>query len=335
MNVGQGDAAVLISPGGQVVLLDNGVKNNCHKSLSYLQQLGITKIDYHIATHYHDDHIGCTAEVLQEFPLQRDAIDRGGSYHSATYQRYLSAVGSHRKTATSGMTITLDSSSANPVKIEVVALNGNGVETTNENDLSVVTVIRFGNFDAEIGGDLSGYKIGDYEDIETSVAPKVGQIEVYKVHHHGSRYSSNTTWLSLTRPIIGIISVGATNRHRHPTQECLERLHNAGVKTYWTEIGNGADPEPGYDVVGENIVVEIAPGSNSFTVTYSGAMVDRYPVWGASETPAEAIPIYAWSKKSNVYHYSGCRYVANISPLNLERGNSPPAGKTLHEGCPK
>lgn len=36
MAVGQGDGAVLISPLGEVVLFDNGVRNQCDKPLSYL-----------------------------------------------------------------------------------------------------------------------------------------------------------------------------------------------------------------------------------------------------------------------------------------------------------
>ena len=58
IDVGQGDGAVLISPLGQVVLFDNGVLNQCQKPVAFLQALGITKIDYHIASHYHSDHIG-------------------------------------------------------------------------------------------------------------------------------------------------------------------------------------------------------------------------------------------------------------------------------------
>ena len=332
MAVGQGDGAVLISPQGEVVLFDNGVRNKCDRPVSYLQQLGVTQIDYHIASHYHDDHIGCTKEVLAEFPLEDSAIDRGGKYHTGTYDKYVIAVGDKREAANAGMRITLDSSSSNPVVIEIVALNGAGVETKNENDLSVVAVVRFGDFDAEIGGDLSGYKNSSYEDIESRVAPDVGQIEVYKVHHHGSRYSTNDAWLTVTRPMIGIISAGAGNKHYHPTDECMERLHVAGVRTYWTEIGNGAEPEPGLDAVGGNIVVEVEPGSHSFTVTHSGGMVDTYPVWGAAPVSA---PAYAWSKKSKVYHHANCSYVANISPHNLERGDSPPEGQRLHKGCPK
>src|SRR5262249_15523400 len=158
---------------------------------------------------------------------------------------------------TPNASFSLDSGSANPVKIEIVAVNGNGVATTNENDLSVVAVVRYGNFDAVIGGDLSGFKTYSYEHIETSVGPKISQVEVYKVNHHGSRYSSNDNWLTTIKPRVGIISTGVGNDYGHPTQECLERLHAAGVRTYWTEMGQGAEPEPELDTVGKNIIVEV------------------------------------------------------------------------------
>jgi beta-lactamase superfamily II metal-dependent hydrolase len=350
MDVGQGDGALLISPQGQTVLFDNGKRGKCDLPVSYLEQLGVTKIDYMIASHYHDDHIGCTEQVLGEFPLQVRAYDRGGTYSSATFNTYVSTVDGKRETATAGKVITLDQGSANPVTIQFVALNastagGQIVSTTNENDLSVVAVVHFGKFDAVMGGDLSGYKTDSYEDIETSVAPKIGQVEVYKVNHHGSRYSSNDGWLATLKPKVGIISTGVGNDYEHPTQECLERLHAAGIKTYWTETGAGVAPEPGYDTVGKNIVVETAPGSATFTVTYNFQSVDTYPLWDA---PPGVVPTgdvstggpdttagFAWSKNSSIYHYAGCKYVQNINPANLERGANPPPGKTLHAGCPK
>jgi beta-lactamase superfamily II metal-dependent hydrolase len=342
MDVGQGDGAVLISPGGEVVLFDDGKAGNCDKPVSYLEQLGIKHIDYHVASHYHADHIGCISQVLAEFPLAKDAIDRGYDYRSPEYTAYISAIGSHRKTATPGLTITLDQASPNPVTIEVVAINGNGIKTTNENDLSVVAVVRYGNFRAEFGGDLSGYDTGTYKDIETSVAPKVGHIDVYKVHHHCSRYSTTENWLSATTPQIGIVSAGDGNRYGHPTEECLDSLHHAGVKTYWTEGGNGAEPEAGLDIVGGNIVVEVPSDTKTLTVTYQGTRHDTYQVAAFAAVPPPAggasaakEAVYAWSKKATVYHYANCRYVANISPENLDQGPTPPQGKTLHKGCPR
>src|SRR5213592_3335347 len=109
MDVGQGDGAVLISPQGEIVLFDDGVRNNCDLPVSYLQQLGIDHIDYHILSHYHADHLGCAAQVFAEFPLRKDALDRGFSYPSQAYTSYLSAIGSHRVSVTGpGRQIVLD-----------------------------------------------------------------------------------------------------------------------------------------------------------------------------------------------------------------------------------
>jgi beta-lactamase superfamily II metal-dependent hydrolase len=331
IDVGQGDGAVLISPRGQVVVFDAGEdmkRHDCTRPASYLDQLGIKHIDYLFVSHYHFDHIGCIPAVLGQFPLLNDAFDRGNSYPGATYTSYVTAVGSHRKTAAIGDTLTLDKNSQNPVLITVVAVDGKSqhgtVQTSNENDLSLAAVISFGSFKEEIGGDLSGDNTQMYQDVETPVAPDVGKINVYKVHH----------------PAVGIISAGDGNDYGHPTADCLERLHTHNVRTYWTETGNGGEPEPGLDVVGGNIIVEVAPNAPTFTVTYGGSHVDAYSTAGTNSSPsttgpAATTPKYAWSKKSSHYHVATCRYVQNIAADNLEKGDSPPLGKTLQRNCPE
>lgn len=335
MSVGQGDGALLISPLGETVLFDSGDRGQSDKPISYLQQLGITKIDYHIASHYHDDHIGSVVEVLDAFPLQKKAYDRGGFYKSKVFTNYMNFVGSKRTTAIEGSSITLDAGSDSPVKIRIVALNGNGVTgAKDENDLSLVCLVQFGQFDAVFGGDLSGKKTSSYKDIETSVAPKVGQVEVYKVNHHGSDHSSNQNWLDTLKPKIGVISCGPNN-YPLPTASCLQRLHSVSMVTYWTDLGGGAVmPVAGRDKIGGNIIVEIAPSDTTFTVTYFGNSVDTHEVWN----PIPAIGgtgQFAWSKRSSVYHFSNCTYVSNISSSNLETGTTMPAHKQLHSGCPK
>jgi beta-lactamase superfamily II metal-dependent hydrolase len=348
MDVGQGDGAVLISPGGQVVLFDVGEdmkKRDCTKPVSYLDQLGIKHIDYLYVSHYHFDHIGCIPAVLDQFQLQGDAYDRGGKYPGTTYTNYVNAVGSHRKAAAIGDAITLDKNSPNPVVITVVAVDGKSrsgvVQTSNENDLSLSVVVSFGTFREEIGGDLSGDNTQMYQDVETPVAADVGRINVYKVHHHCSSHSTNDAWMAATQPAVGVISTGDGNDYGHPTADCLERLHKHNVRTYWTETGNGGEPESGIDVVGGNIVVEVGPTAGTFMVTFGGSHVDTYPLTGSNASvptntpPAASTPVYAWSKNSTHYHFANCKYVQNISPDNLQRGTSPPSGKTLHKDCPK
>lgn len=291
MDVGQGDSAVLVSPRGEIVMFDNGKRGRCELSVNYLQQLGIKHVDYMIASHYHDDHIGCTREVLEKFPLTKVAYDRGHDYNTATYRNYVIAVGDKRATVVEGMAIKLDAASSMPVYVVIVAANGNGIATTNENDLSVVAVVHFGRFDAVFGGDLSGMKSSSYEDIETAVAPKVGEVEVYKVNHHGSRYSSNPTWLQIIKPVIAVISTGDGNRYGHPTAECLDRLHAARIRrVYWTERGAGPDPDPKLDAVANGaIVVDVPSTTASFNVTYAGN-TDRYPTWPSKAWQFQSLP---------------------------------------------
>src|SRR5215471_4953174 len=257
VDVGQGDGAVLISPKGEVVLFDMGEdmkRKECQTAVAYLDQLGIRKIDYLFVSHYHFDHIGCIPAVLKKFPLQKNAYDRGQSYNGTTYDDYVAAVGNQRKTATVGMTLQLDQASGNPVTLKVVTLNGQSahghVTTSNENDLSLSVLVSFGSFREEIGGDLSGDNTNMYQDVETPVAKDVGPIDVYKVHHHCSSHSTNDAWLEATKPTIGVISTGDRNAYGHPAEDCLTRLHQAGLqKVYWTERGAGGEPEADIDVI--------------------------------------------------------------------------------------
>jgi len=339
MDVGQGDGAVLVTPNGKVILFDAGIDkdvDSCDKPKSYLDQLGITQIDAIVVSHYHSDHIGCIPEILEGRTLAGPVYDRGKSYDTATFRRYLAAVKTQRQTVALGTPIKFDED-ATPVIVSVIAVNGAGVPTTNENDLSVSVRIAFGAFRAEIGGDLSGEDTGDYQDIETVVAADAGPLDVYKVHHHCSKYSTNDAWLQVTRPTIGIVSTGNLNGYGHPAQSCLDRLHHYGTKTYWTERGNGGTPTAGQDTIAKNIIVEVTPGSANFTARY-GTTTEPYALKDTSTVvPAGPQPnSFAWSKRSGakVYHFSSCDWVKNINPENLERGTTPPAGKTLHPDCP-
>jgi len=132
-----------------------------------------------------------------------------------------------------------------------------------------VLKVSYGAFDEVIGGDLTG---DGSTDVETTVGPEVGDVEVYKVHHHGSAFSTNDNWLDATTPEVGIIQVGNGNSYGHPTAAALGRLHAHGVKTYWTETGAGATPDPTWDkVANETIVVQADPGtSDSYTVSGPG-----------------------------------------------------------------
>jgi competence protein ComEC len=349
VDVGQADGAVVITPGGKVILFEVGQdmkRKDCVRPVSYLEQLGVKQIDALFVSHYHSDHIGCISDVLKQFPLKGPAYDRGGSYQTVEYANYVAAVGAHRKTARVGDVFKFDGS-PDQVVISVFEVSGKSqdadVSTDNENDLSLATILSYGQFREEISGDLSGDNTSDYKDVETPVAAQVGRIDVYKVHHHCSTHSTNAEWVSETSPTVAVISVGNGNSYKHPGQKCLDRLRadKALKKVFWTERGNGGEPKSGIDVVGGNIQIDVAKGGRTYTVTASGA-TDTYqsaaaPIEkGLTATPASTPgPTgYAWSKKAAIYHHDDCAYVLNISPSNLEKSDTPPLGKRLHKGCP-
>ena len=292
LDVGQGDGAAIISPLGQVVLIDEGPSGVTtamgQTVVQQLQALGVTHVDYHFASHYHSDHVGNLAAIKSAGITVGYGWDRGGSYSSSAYTSYANALGSTRRTMVKNQVILLDSLSAHPVVIKCVDLAGAGTSTTDENTLSMVLRVTYGEFDETFGGDLPGANSGSYKDIETTVGPEAGPVEVYKVHHHGSATSSFTNWLNATGPKIGVISLGNGNSYGHPTSAALGRLHSAGVRTYWTETGTGVAPLAGWDKVSNSQVIISAtwqPGGvdtvrgNGFadTFTNSGGVGDVVP----------------------------------------------------------
>jgi hypothetical protein len=115
----------------------------------------------------------------------------------------------------------------------------------NNNARSIVLNINYKGFDYLSGGDLTG--TGHHPDVETPLGDALAglgiRIDVYKVHHHGSRSSSNLRFLGKIMPEFATISVGADNPYGHPTQAVLNRLNHPEVgvrRIFLTERGCGA-----------------------------------------------------------------------------------------------
>jgi len=287
IDVGQADGALIISPQGQTALVDDGSYSNCAPFVNYVKGLGITSIDYHFASHYHSDHIGCLDDLLaSSVVLNIAGYDRGYSYTTTMYQAYVTALGSKRQTMAKNQVVTLDAGSANPVYIKCVDLNGAGVYSvtgSDENPKTMVLKITYGNFSEVMGGDLTASP-----SVEPTVGPEVGDVEVYKVHHHGSATSTYDAWLNATTPEVAVVSLGNGNSYGHPTAAVMTRLHNHNVKTYWTETGTGATPVPGWDKVGGTIIIEANPQPGAAYTVRGNGFVDTYYNHGQADiTPPQ------------------------------------------------
>ena len=298
IDVGQGDATLIRSSSGQTLLFDGGDNGKGNSVVNpYLASLGIAELTYMAASHYHADHLGGLDEVYNGTGVALACYDRGWGYTTQTYQTYAATVASLRQVVTDGQVIDLGEG----VSVRCVTLNGNGVVVSpfsqpphDENDLCIGLVVSCGAFDFLVAGDLGGTNSGGYADIETSLGPEVGEIEVYRVDHHGSRYSSNASYLSALSPEVAVISVG-TNSYGHPHQEVINRLVAAGSYIYQTEAGSGGTiPSGSGRVVGSHVVIE-TDGYTAYTVAgdvyaLSAMSVDVPPASGPGAVLLEVGP---------------------------------------------
>ncbi len=142
-----------------------------------------------------------------------------------------------------------------------------------ENDYSLGLKITLGDFEMFTAGDLSGRNVlrqygsnkESYNDMESRIAKEVGEVEVYRVDHHGSRFSSNACFLQVLAPMVSVISSG-DNSYGHPDPEIYKRLKSYGD----VRITGGADRRVRdvvqQDIVGDDVEVLVAPDGKRFWV---------------------------------------------------------------------
>jgi beta-lactamase superfamily II metal-dependent hydrolase len=89
------------------------------------------------------------------------------------------------------------------------------------NDNSIVLKLTYGNFSILLTGD-----IGEIPEERLVNNTNIKDIDILKVAHHGSKYSSTKEFLHSINPQIAVILVGDNNRYGHPHLETLEKLNN-------------------------------------------------------------------------------------------------------------
>jgi len=249
INIGHGDCTLIISPSGTTMMIDAGPPYMASKShlCDYLDSLDIDTLDYFIATHYDYNQVGGIDTLLKDGIVIDTLYDRGWWYCMDFYRdTYDKIVEDFRHTVGDDQIIDLGGGAV----ARMVCVNGNGLlnepyvdrdcdgGSNDENDFSIGLVVDYLDFEFFVGGDLPGYTDGGYRDIETSVAPEIGDIEVYQVNQHGSSHSTNPFFLETLNPEVSVLSVG--NNATLPDPEVVARL--LAVSTlYQTQDNDGND----------------------------------------------------------------------------------------------
>src|SRR5688500_13265022 len=193
INVGQGDSTLVVGPTGRTLLIDGGDNGmGTDRVIKTLQERSITGLDYVVATHPHADHIGGLDEVLTLSDATGGVWDNGDSANTQAFDRYSDAAAmttGGRHTIQPGHVFDLgDGATATCYAANGVMIDGWEVyDATSTNDRSVVLVIEWGAFREVIAGDLGGYDTETIADVESSLGFLIGDVDVLKASHHGSR----------------------------------------------------------------------------------------------------------------------------------------------------
>ena len=224
LDVGQGDSILIHAPNGQVMLIDGGrsIQLANQEILPQINAWGARQVDVLVVTHPDADHISGLVGVLENFPVKLAALT-GDQHTTQIYERLLTDLrdkGVKGLQVRTGTTIPFDSA----VQLEVLSPDDDFVNHDNTNDGSIVLQLTYGQ--------TSFLFMGDAEmSVNQAILQRGAEVRatVLKLGHHGSRTSTDASWLQAVQPQWGIISAGAGNSYGHPHPEVIAALDQLGI----------------------------------------------------------------------------------------------------------
>ncbi|MGH9822529.1 MAG: ComEC/Rec2 family competence protein, partial [Blastocatellia bacterium] len=194
----------------------------------FLWSRGLRRIDYLLATHAHEDHIGGMEDVLRDFKVGELLV--GHEPQSSADFRHLEQWARMDRTPmeslSAGRHLEFDG-----VTVDVLwpPAPQPDEEVKSGNNESVVIRLVYGSVSFLMTGDI------ETPAEQELVAQGVDlHADVLKVAHHGSKTSSTEDFVSAVKPKYAIISVGRRSRFGHPNQEVLDRYRAHGIDLLWT-----------------------------------------------------------------------------------------------------
>lgn len=235
LDVGQGDAIHITTPGRKHILIDAGRWSPAGNSgervlIPYFEDRNIEKLDALVITHPHADHIGGIPLLLERMEIAR-VFKNSQPYYSKLYLGIEESLREKKipvHSIKAGEMISLDPS----IRIFIVGPVDSSYRDRNPNNHSVALKLVYGNTSFLFSGDAE-------ERQERAMANRYGDFlksDVYKAGHHGSNTSSTYPFISYVDPQLTVTSLGFTNQFGHPGIAAINRIHGAGSSQHFTSL---------------------------------------------------------------------------------------------------
>lgn len=225
LDVGQGDAAIILCD-GESMIIDGGPSDASSFIYSYIRNtLELDFVDYVIATHPHEDHVGGIAAVLNAVPVDlilSPVLEWNTNVFDAVV-RYADLQGAPMVLPDTGDVLHLGGAT--------VTILHCWPEAWSTNDMSICLRIDYGETSFIFTGDAE--YMAEYMMMDSGLPLSA---DVLKVGHHGSATSSTMEFLRAVDPTYAVISCGKGNSYGHPHESTLEALKSLDAQLYRTDL---------------------------------------------------------------------------------------------------
>lgn len=297
IDVGQGDSE-LIQVDGKNILIDAGCNDN--KSLNYLKSIGVKNLDYIIATHPHEDHIGGMTSVINNFNIKEFYAPKV-THTTKTFENMVKALQSKGVKITAptvGDTLTIGNAT-----LQFLAPNSSKYEDLN--NYSIVTRLKYGNKSFIFTGDAESLSEGEILAKQLDISG-----DVLKLGHHGSHSSTSQAFLDKVNPKYAMVSCGKDNDYGHPHKETIDKLNAKNIKTFRTDISGTIIATSNGDDISFNVNTNKTNTGTANTTNDNKPDTKSNTVWIANKT-------------AKVYHSSkDCSNMKNPTQISLEDAQS-------------
>lgn len=260
LDVGQGDASLIRTPTGKMLLIDGGGTIQFGQQeewkqrrdpfevgkkvlLPLLMKRGVHQLDAVIISHLDSDHIGGLIEIIKMIPVKE--IWWNGSYKQSSEAEQLFQLimekGIALRTPIIGEQINIDRYTTIDVLWPLQQLPSAIYEEEQQNEQSLVFMLTLYKttllYTGDVGSSTEESIINEHRmRVEEARATPLPPIDIMKAAHHGSRYSTDYSWLSFVQPRTTVISAGRNNVYGHPHPDVLGRLSQYQSLVWRTDL---------------------------------------------------------------------------------------------------